>query len=118
MSRILEDLVVRNIRGDQSQDRQGTRPHRAAFAARARRRGDRMKRREFIALLSGAGAGWPFRVLAQQRAMLVIGVMSGRSEDSASAILTAFGIRSLPFEQSQVFQLTVFISSLVDCRIN
>jgi hypothetical protein len=56
-----------------------------------------MRRREFIALLSGAGAGWPFRVLAQQRTMLVIGVMSGRSpEDSASAILTAFGIRSLP----------------------
>ena len=40
--------------GDQPQDRQGARPHRAADAARARRRGDRMKRREFITLLGGA----------------------------------------------------------------
>ena len=39
---------------DQPQDRQGARPRRAADAARARRRGDRMKRREFIALLGGA----------------------------------------------------------------
>jgi len=37
---------VRN--GAQPKDRQGTRPHRAAHPARARRRGDRMSRREFI----------------------------------------------------------------------
>ena len=36
--------------GDQPQDRQGARPHRTDFAARARRRGDRMKRR-----MSGVG---------------------------------------------------------------
>ena len=34
----------------QSQDRQGTRPRRAIHSARARRRGDRMIRREFITL--------------------------------------------------------------------
>jgi len=39
--------------GDQSQDRQGARPHRA-HTARHRRRGDRMKRRAFITLLGGA----------------------------------------------------------------
>jgi putative ABC transport system substrate-binding protein len=48
------DLIVPradtdNVRvGDQSQDGQGTWPHRAALAARPRRRGDRMKRRHFI----------------------------------------------------------------------
>src|SRR5262245_39490246 len=38
---------------DQSQDCQGARPHRATDAARARRRGDRVKRRDFIMLLGG-----------------------------------------------------------------
>src|SRR5262249_23189936 len=40
--------------GPQPQDRQGARPRNPRQAARARRRGDRVRRREFITLIGGA----------------------------------------------------------------
>src|SRR5205823_41847 len=59
-------------------------------AARSRRRGDRMRRREFIALIGGA-VGWPLAVCAQQPAVSVIGFLGSTSFDLYAIRLRAFG---------------------------
>jgi LysR family transcriptional regulator, nitrogen assimilation regulatory protein len=76
---------------DQPQDRQGARPHRTAVAAGARRRGHRVNRRELIAVLGAAALVPPPAGHAQQqKAMPVIGYMSGGSESFYRSILPAF----------------------------
>jgi putative tryptophan/tyrosine transport system substrate-binding protein len=48
------------------------------------------RRREFISLISGAAATWPLGARAQQPALPLVGVISGRSPGDSARVADAF----------------------------
>src|SRR6516162_5756889 len=66
-----------------------------------------IRRREFIAGLGGAAAAWPLAVRAQQRAMTVIGYLSGRTADSDASMLVSFrrGLADFGYAEGRNFTI-------------
>ena len=88
------------------------------IAARPRRRGDRVKRREFIALLGGGG-GMAGRGVAQQPAMPVVGFLSARSaDDSEQSCSIPPGSEEIGYDEGQnvTIELRLARANTIDCR--
>src|SRR5262249_3225925 len=75
--------------GDQPQNRQIAAHRHSGGCARPRRRGDRMRRREFILALGGVTAAWPFAAGARQK-LPTIGFLGPSSASTMSVWTAAF----------------------------
>jgi len=62
-----------------------------------------IRRRKFLATLLGGAAAWPLAARAQQPAMPVIGLLSGRSPDDSSHLVAVFrqGLKQAGFIEGQ-----------------
>src|SRR5262249_49405314 len=89
----------------QPPNRPGARPYGAVLASSARRRGDRMRRREFIAGLGGAAA-WPLVARAQVAGKVWrIGVLGGAPRPILAENYSGFqqGMRELGYFEGRDF---------------
>ena len=75
--------------GRQPQNREGPRTRDLRVVSGTRRRGDRMRRRDFIAAVGG-GVAWPYAARAQQPAMPVIGFLSGTTSAPFAHLVAAY----------------------------
>src|SRR5262249_22891941 len=87
---------------NQSENRQGAGPCRTSLSACPRRRGDRVRRREFILFWGGVAAAWPIAVQAQQR-VPTIGYISSRSIQADAPLVAAArrGLREIGYVEGQ-----------------
>src|SRR5207244_360917 len=67
------------------------------------RRGDRVRRRDFITLLGGAAVAWPLAAQAQQPAMPVIGVLHQGAPEANKEFIASFlqGLRQSGYGEGQ-----------------
>src|SRR5262249_28669493 len=98
---------------DQPQDREGAWSRRSADAARPCRRGDRVRRREFITLLGGAAAAWPLAARAQQLSKLPrIGFLQRVRNENVVAFIQALRDPGYVDGQNAVIETRIFETTL------
>src|SRR5262249_10262185 len=85
--------------GHQCRDCQNAWSHCAGQAARRRRRGDRMRRREFITVASGAAITWPLTAGAPRSGLSRAGLLVGTSLQFSDAFQQ--GLRDAGFVEGQ-----------------
>src|SRR5262249_21262687 len=97
--RAANQVRIRN----QSEHRKDAGPRSAAHIVGPRRRGDRMKRRDFVTLLGAATAARPLAARAQRTTMPIVGFLNSASADKYAHLAAAFrqGLNDLGFVDGQ-----------------